>query len=106
MSFQLRTFNGLSALIKQTDHYKHSREKNSLLDKVNWLVSYILDINQKNNNDITNYVNISSKELKYNLGNKYLDVINTLEKEGLIVTNNKYSVNRYTKSYGLTKKLV
>ena len=105
MRFQLRTFNGLSALIKQTDHYKHSREKNSLLDKVNWLVSYILDINQKNNNDITNYVNISSQKLKYNLGNKYLDVINTLEKEGLIVTNNKYSVNRYTKSYGLTKKL-
>lgn len=105
MRFQLRTFNGLSALIKQTDHYKDSREKNSLLDKVNWLVSYILDINQKNNNDITNYVNISSQKLKYNLGNKYLDVINTLEKEGLIVTNNKYSVNRYTKSYGLTKKL-
>ena len=103
--YQLRIFKGLSALIRQTDYYQKSREKNSALDKANWLVSYIIDTNLKTNSEITNYVNISSKKLKSTLGNKYLDVINALVDQGLIVSNNKYSVNRYSKSYRLTSKL-
>lgn len=103
--YQLRTFKGLSALIRQTDYYQKSREKNSALDKANWLVSYIIDTNLKNNSEITNYVNISSKKLKSTLGNKYLDVINALLDQGLIVANTKYSPKRYSKSFRLTSKL-
>ena len=83
--YQLRTFKYLSVLIRQTDYFKKSREKDSLLDKANWLVSYIIDTNLKTNSEITNYVNISSKKLKPTLGNKYLDVINALVDQGLIV---------------------
>jgi len=103
--FQLRTFKGLSALIRQTDYYEKSREKDSALDKANWLVSFIIDANLKTNSEITNYVNISSKKLKSTLGNKYLDVINALVDQGLIITNTKYSANRYSKSFRLTSKL-
>ncbi len=103
--YQLRTFKSLSAHIRQTDYFKKSREKDNALDKANWLVSYIIDTNLKTNSEITNYVNIPSKKLKPTLGNKYLDVINVLVDQGLIVSNNKYSVNRYSKSYRLTSKL-
>ena len=103
--YQLRTFKSLSALIRQTDYFKKSREKDSALDKANWLVSYIIDTNLKTNSEITNYVNISSKKLKSTLGNKYLDVVNALVDQGLIVSNTKYSANRYSKSFRLTSKL-
>ena len=103
--YQLRTFKSLSALIRQTDYYQKSREKNSALDKANWLVSYIIDTNLKTNSEITNYVNISSKKLKSTLGNKYLDVVNAFVDQGLIIANTKYSANRYPKSFRLTSKL-
>ena len=62
--YQLRTFKGLSTLIRHTDYFKKSREKDNALDKANWLVSYIIDTNLKTNSEITNYVNIPSKKLK------------------------------------------
>ena len=39
------------------------------------------------------------------MGNKYLDVINALLDQGLIVANTKYSPKRYSKSFRLTSKL-
>ena len=57
---QLRTYKGLAAIIKQTNHYKSVRDKDYLLDKVDWFVSSIIDTNLKLNQDVF-YVNIHSK---------------------------------------------
>ena len=43
---QLRTYKGLY-IIKQTNHYKSVRDKDYLLDKVDWFVSSIIDTNLK-----------------------------------------------------------
>ena len=42
---QLRTYKGLAAIIKQTNYYKSVRDKDYLLDKVDWFVSSIIDTN-------------------------------------------------------------
>lgn len=100
------TIEGLSELIKKTDYYKNSREKNLVLDKASWVVSQILEFNLKTNLGYYNYVNISSIKLKQILGNNYLDVIKCLVELDLIIINQKYSTNRFSKSFRLTSKLL
>lgn len=102
---QLRTYKGLAAIIKQTNYYKSVRDKDYLLDKVDWFVSSIIDTNLKLNQDLFSYVNIHSKRLKAFLGRDYNVIIDLLVELDLIRKNNNYSSNNFTKSYRLTSKL-
>ena len=103
---QLRTFKGLAAIIKQTNHYKSVRDKDYLLDKVDWFVSSIIDTNLKLNQDVFSYVNIHSKRLRAFLGKDYNVIIDLMVELDLISKNNNYSSNNFTKSFRLTSKLV
>lgn len=102
---QLRTFKGLAAIIRQTNYYKSVRDKDYLLDKVDWFVSSIIDINLKLNQDVFSYVNIHSKRLRAFLGKDYNIIIDLLVELDLIRKNNNYSSNNFTKSFRLTSKL-
>ena len=102
---QLRTYKGLAAIIKQTNYYKSVRDKDYLLDKVDWFVSSIIDTNLKLNQDVFSYVNIHSKRLKAFLGRDYNVIIDLMVELNLISKNNNYSSNNFTKSYRLTSKL-
>ena len=102
---QLRTYKGLAAIIKHTNHYKSVRDKDYLLDKVDWFVSSIIDTNLKLNQDVFSYVNIHSKRLRAFLGKDYNVIIDLMVDLNLISKNNNYSSNNFTKSFRLTSKL-
>lgn len=73
------------------------------LDKCNWLLTAIMRKNLAINKPLTTYTTIHSDTLRKYLGaDYYKKVIKVLEDCEIIVTNNTYSVGRYTKAYRLT----
>lgn len=73
------------------------------LDKCNWLLTAIMRKNLAINKPFTTYTTIHSDTLRKYLGaDYYKKVIKVMEDCEIIVTNNTYSVGRYTKAYRLT----
>ena len=78
--------------------------KRLYLDKCNWFISAILRSNTQIEDERL-LQNINSKTLKTILGDRYYkDIIKSLQNLDLIYVNNRYSVNRFSKSYLLTEK--
>lgn len=80
-------------------------------DKCNWLITCLLKmtiLNDKRKDVPDNYfANISSKELKKYLGTRdYKYIIELLVSKEIIEVNNKYSQNRFSKSYAFSKKAI
>ena len=105
---KLFTIKGLKDLLNEDEYYKSlSRESSQLLyyDKCNWFISETYSTSRGNEDEINLFQNLHSDNLKKVLGNRYYkQVVSTLESLGIILINDKYSANNFSKSYALTKK--
>ena len=105
---KLFTIKVLNDLLNEDKYYKSlSRESSQLLyyDKCNWFISEIYSTSLGNENETHLFQNLNSDNLKKVLGNRYYkQVVSTLESLGIILINDKYSANNFSKSYALTKK--
>tara|TARA_B110000879_G_scaffold100291_1_gene136053 strand:+ start:211 stop:1593 length:1383 start_codon:yes stop_codon:yes gene_type:complete len=105
--YTIRGFDDL--LVNSTQFRKlKTREKKLLLfDRCNWYISSIINHNLKEDKPYGAYVNLNSQILKKYLGDRnYKDIQKCLVGLGIIIENNKYSTNKFSKSFSLTKKAI
>lgn len=102
------TIKGLKDLLNEDEYYKSlSRESSRELyyDKCNWFISETYSTSLGNEDEVNLFQNLHSDNLKKVLGNRYYkQVISTLVSLGIILINDKYSANNFSKSYAITKK--
>ena len=102
------TIKGLKDLLNEDEYYKSLNRDSSrelYYDKCNWFISETYSTSLGNEDEVKLFQNLHSDNLKKVLGNRYYkQVISTLESLGIILTNDKYSTNNFSKSYALTKK--
>ena len=100
---------GLSGLLSRDSNYlsfQTDEAKNLFNDKCNWLISEIIRRSFGNEDNEVKFQNINSKILRAFLGRNYVQVIDSLEALDVVKTNNKYSANRFSKSYSLSNSAV
>jgi hypothetical protein len=102
------TIKGLKDLLNEDEYYKSlSRESSRLLyyDKCNWFISETYSTSLGNEDEVNLFQNLHSDNLKKVLGNRYYkQVISTLESLGIILINDKYSANNFSKSYAISDR--
>ena len=102
------TIKSLKDLLNEDEYYKSlSRESSRELyyDKCNWFISETYSTSLGNEDEVNLFQNLPSNNLKKVLGNSYYkQIIYTLESLGIILTNDKYSTNNFSKSYAISKK--
>jgi len=101
---ELYSLNGLEEILKPRN------QREDFYDKCNWFVTCLLKrtiLDDKRKEKPDNYfANISSKELKKYLGTRdYIDVVEALVDLNIVERNNKYSKEKFSKSYAFTKKV-
>ena len=102
------TIKGLKDLLNEDEYYKSLNRDSSrelYYDKCNWFISETYSTSLGNEDEVNLFQNLHSDNLKKVLGNRYYkQVISTLESLGIILTNDKYSTNNFSKSYAISKK--
>ena len=105
--YTIKSFADLLVKSTQFKKLKTKEKKLLLLDRCNWYVSAIIRDNIKKDYPYGTYSNLSSKILKKYLGDRnYKDIELCLKGLGIIIKNDKYSVNKFTKSVSLSKKAI
>jgi len=106
----LFSIKGLPEMLGEDSYYSSiKKEDNKLLfiDKCNWLITSVYRSNFANEQDASYFQNLHSDQLKKILGGRYYkQIINSLSVIGLITINEKYSLNRFSKSYAITDKSI
>ena len=103
------TVKGLDKLLIEGGHILSLQSQNDLLfyDKCNWLISAIARKNYAIESDFGDYANIHSETIKKMLGRDYrTKILEPLVELDIIVINDKYSADNFSKSYSFTKKAI
>ena len=79
--------------------------KRLFIDKCNWFITHIIKSQIKIEKGLGELVNIHSKVLQTNLGNRYNSIVDALADIEIVYMNEKYSSGKFTKSYALKKNL-
>lgn len=106
----LKTINNFFDLLITSTQFKSKKTESKrllLLDRCNWLITSIVNVNLYRNQNIQEYVNLHSGYLKRYLTNRnYKDIERCLIGLGIIIINETYSTDRFTKSFRLTDKAI
>ena len=105
---KLYTIRNLESLLQKHQNYSSiasTHHKRLFIDKCNWFITHIIKSQIKIEKGLGELVNIHSKVLQTNLGNKYNSIVDALADIEIVYTNKKYSSGKFTKSYALKKNL-
>lgn len=106
---ELFTIKGLDKLLIEEGLISGLESQNDLLfyDKCNWLISSIARKNYAIESDFGDYANIHSETIRKMLGRGYrTKILEPLEELDIIVINDKYSSDKFSKSYSFKKKAI
>ena len=106
---ELLTIKGLDKLLIEEGLISGLESQNDLLfyDKCNWLISSIARKNYSIESDFGGYANIHSETIRKMLGRGYrTKILEPLQELDIIVINDKYSTDNFSKSYALKKKAI
>jgi hypothetical protein len=95
--------------LKGLDTLIEVNEDREIYDKCNWLITYLFRkqmLDEKNKDKPDNFfINISSDILIQYLGSRdYRKIIELLISKNILVSNDRYSAGRFSKSYTFTEK--
>lgn len=106
---ELFTIRGLDKLLIEEGEISGLESQNDLLfyDKCNWLISSIARKNYAIESDFGDYANIHSETIRKMLGRGYrTKILEPLQELDIIVINDTYSSDNFSKSYSFTKNAI
>ena len=104
---KLYTIRNLESLLQKHQNYSSivsMHHKRLFIDKCNWFITHIIKSQIKIEKGLGELVNIHSKVLQTNLGNRYNSIVDALADIEIVYMNEKYSSARTLKANALSPR--